>query len=125
MFWDILTIGTFWFWLYIFASYIILTYIIEGAESGPGATTFLVFSLFVLFALCKPVLAIFSPLLQDPWKFFGYAGFYIVIGTVYAVYKWYVYCLQQRDKFIKSKCKKSDLELFKPDVREYEGTFIR
>jgi hypothetical protein len=131
---ELLIFGTFWFWLFVSGMIIWIIYGIEKHESGVEATILLIASFIVLYFLgaASLIKGFFSFMFYNPGTFIFYVFLYIFCGILYGIYKWYIFCLNRRDKAIQNAKSyrlnvniQEEINHYKPDILNHKGTFIR
>jgi len=93
---ELFVIGTFWFWALIIAELVLLFVFIEN-ENGVEATVSL-----VIFAACLQWLGnvdLIGYVLSNPLSILAVVAAYFVIGSVWGIIKWWVFCRDRLEEY--------------------------
>lgn len=93
---ELFVVGTFWFWALLIAE-IILLFVFVEFENGVGATiSLLIFGAALQW--CGNV-DIISFIAQNPLKVLAILGAYAILGSLWGVVKWWVYCRDKLEEY--------------------------
>jgi hypothetical protein len=125
---ELFVIGTFWFWALIVAE-IILLFVFIDHENGIGATVSL-----LIFGACLQWLGnvdILGYVWQNPVGVLAAAAAFFVIGTVWGIIKWWIYCrdrledyLEAREKFLENNGADPGLKTMPPEFRSKWSSWL-
>ena len=95
---EIFALGTIWFWLLSVIAFIAVTAFVECGY--PGRATWFVIGFFA-FIYFLSGLKFIEWIAMNPTDFLIWIVLYFVAGTIYCVFKWYAFLLNERDYFRK------------------------
>ena len=96
--------GTLWFWLLIVVVSVILFACTEF-EKGGLATVVVIGAIIAIHVWGGKV--ILTKIAEHPWRSLGYAGIYLVLGTIWGISRWHSFVRRMRRKYDEA------LELFR------------
>lgn len=123
---ELLTIGTIWFWILISIAAIFIFISLEYDDwGGSGATTTMLISGLLLwfFGGRSIFISIWDMLTNHTGEFFAYVSCYIFIGVIWSFVKWYFYLLNTKES-IQYNLKHSSNYIRIPKASEHKGAII-
>jgi hypothetical protein len=116
-----LLFGSFWFWVVIGAAVSLMMTATEKG-SGLGATVTFVVTVVILyfFGNQSSLGALFAYGIDHPWSVLSVILAYFILGTCWAIMKWYFFLIDARDKVQE----KRPTYVHIPDVTEHKGKIM-
>ena len=114
--------GTFWFWLLLITSFILISLAVEYDH---GIKAFLVmFVTLLIFHFANDSL-IFKWIAENPGHLIAYLLGYLVIGTFWTYIKWYLFVLKRKEEEIERQNSGYSNINHAPNVQVYKNKIIR
>lgn len=121
---ELFVFGTFWFWVLLLAELFLLFVFVEY-ENGLGATiSLLIFAALLQWCGNVDILGYAS---SNPLKLMLVILSYFVLGTIWGVVKWWVWCRERRERYDELKaefCKNEGIDSLQIPL-DYRGKFKR
>lgn len=94
-----LLIGSVWFWVILAIAFVLMITATEkGSGMGATATFVLTVAILWIFGNGSSFGSLFSYGVAHPWSTLSVLLAYFIIGTCWAIMKWYFFLIDERDK---------------------------
>lgn len=113
MLWELILVGSFWFWFILAVEFCVVLWCLEFERFG-WATLTLIATVLGLHLLGNA--NVFSWIWGHPWQFAGLIGCYFVAGTIWGIVKWWFFVRDVRDRYEDEKKIWCSVKRLKQDV---------
>jgi hypothetical protein len=118
---DIFLFGSVWFWLFLCVAVVLMMTATEkGSGWGASITFLLTVAVLYFFGNHAPLTALFVYCIGHPWTTLSVIAGYFIIGTCWAIIKWYFFLIDKRDKVQEER----PTYVYVPNVTEHKGKIM-
>lgn len=128
---SLLTFGTVWFWILLFASWILITIAIEyGYQIRATLVVLIFFILYFFFGGKEALSGLYLYILNKPFYTLGWLLSYFLLGTTWSVIKWFLYVLRKKEKAVEKlkddirRFNRYTIDIVPPQVSEHKNLII-